>query len=171
MRESREGKDRGNVQRTYTYVDGNTVRKLEAAEELEQLPLREPERNREAERKRRQEKMKRLQGMELFSVLFLVVAVLFTAFCCVKYLKVQAQVTTSSKQLAKLESQILELKEENKETEDSITSNVDLDYIYKKATKKLGMVHPKKNQVVTYESTDSDTVKQYGNIPESDTKN
>lgn len=163
-----------------SFVDGNTVRKLDAApefqEDAERRSLYEEERQYQLEierkKKMRQLRIKRekAQGMDLFSVLFLAVAVAVTGYTCVRYLEVQSQVTSMSKEIASMESSILEMKEENKTIAEDITSDIDLDYIYKVATKKLGMVHPSEDQVVTYKSTKSDAVKQYGDIPSGSKK-
>lgn len=165
--------------RTGTFIDGNTVRKLDVAVEAEEnlrrrrLLEEEQEYRQEIERKKKMRQLRikreRFQKMDLFSVLFLTVAIVVTAYTCVGFLKVQSQVTNMSKQAASMEKEILELKEENKTIAENITSDIDLDYIYKVATKKLGMVHPSEEQVVTYKSTKSDAVKQYGDIP-SDSK-
>lgn len=164
-----------------TFVDGNTVRKLDAApefqEDLQRRRLYEEERQYQLEIERKKKmrqlriKRERAQGMDLFSVLFLAVAVAVTGYTCVKYLEVQSQVTSMSKEVASMERNILEMKEENKTIAEDITSDIDLDYIYKVATKKLGMVHPSEDQVVTYKSTKSDAVKQYGDIPSERKKN
>ena len=44
--------------------------------------------------------------------------------------------------------------------------SVDLAYVYRVATKELGMVHPKSNQVIEYQQVKSDYLKQYADIPE-----
>lgn len=166
--------------RTGTFIDGNTVRKLDVAVEAEEnlrrrrLLEEEQEYRQEIERKKKMRQLRikreRFQKMDLFSVLFLTVAIVVTAYTCVGFLKVQSQVTNMSKQAASMEKEILELKEENKTIAENITSDIDLDYIYKVATKKLGMVHPSEEQVVTYKSTKSDAVKQYGDIPSGSKK-
>ena len=151
------------------YVDGNVVRKLEA-QELYELDQTQEEYELDLERRKRREKALRrrekVQNMDLFSLITLTIAIVVTATVLVRYLKVQSQVTAITKEIANLESQIITLKEENRIATESITSNIDLDYIYNKATKKLGMVHPDKEQVITYESTKGDSVKQYGDIPD-----
>lgn len=151
------------------YIDGNTVRKLETAEIPERVRHSEEDYNLEKERKRRmrkiQRKRERAKELDLFSVAWLVLAVGVTFFVCVKYLSVQSELTITTKEITALENEILTLKEENKNELDSITADIDLDYIYKVATKKLGMVHPDKDQVVSYKSTKSDSVRQYGDIP------
>lgn len=157
---------------TYSYVDGNTVRKAEPVIEIdrEQL-LREQQQQYalEIERKKRKRHMRmrreKMRGMDLFSVLFLSGAMILTAYSCVVYLEAQSQVTSMSKQLAQMEKNIINIKQENKVASEELYTEVDLDYVYKRATRKLGMVHPSEKQIITYEGTNSDTVKQYGEIP------
>ena len=163
MRTQNNRRYRNHTSSAYSYVDGNTVRKLEVAEEII------PERHTEPIQKEKA-KVERLQGMDLFSILFLCVALIFAGASCVKYLNAQADATHMKNQIASLETYIMNLKEENKTAQESITSEIDLDYIYKIATKQLGMVHPSKDQVVTYESGTSDSVKQYGDIPKGTDK-
>ena len=43
---------------------------------------------------------------------------------------------------------------------------MDLQYIYQVATEELGMTYPKKGQVLEYENTSAEYVRQYGEIPE-----
>lgn len=165
MAEQRNRKER-RYTREYSYVDGNTVRKIAVEEE----PVRLPERRRhkvetEEMRRRKKAKLQRIKGMDSFSVIFLTVAIIVTMFVCVKYLGQQSDVTYMTNKIANMESDIITMKEENRTAEEEITSAIDLDYIYKVATKKLGMVHPRENQVIKYKSTKSDSVKQYGDIP------
>lgn len=150
----------------YTYVDGNTVRKIAVEEEPVRLPS-QPKQKVETEemRRRKTAKLQRIKGMDAFSVLFLTAAIVVTMFVCVKYLEKQADITYMTSEIAKMESKIITMQEENRTAEEEITSAIDLEYIYKVATKKLGMVHPSKEQVITYKSTKSDSVKQYGDIP------
>ena len=172
---SREMDYKRNYSSSGTFIDGNTVRKLDVAveteEDLRRRRLLEEEREYELEiehkKKMRQLRIKRerFQKMDLFSVLFLSLAIGVTAYTCVGYLKGQSQITSMSKQKAGVEKEILDLKEENKTIAEDITADIDLNYIYKVATNKLGMVHPSEDQVVTYKSTKSDAVKQYGDIP------
>lgn len=151
------------------YVDGNTVRKLEVAPAPERIRPGREEYDLEKERKSRMRKIQRkrekAKELDLFSVMWLVLAVGITFIVCVKYLSVQSELTVTTKEITALENEILSLKEENKTELDSVTADIDLDYIYKVATEKFGMIHPDKDQVVPYESTKSDSVRQYGDIP------
>ena len=46
----------------------------------------------------------------------------------------------------------------------AINSSIDYDYIYKVATEELGMVYASQNQIVTYDSEDSEYVVQYKDV-------
>ena len=65
-----------------------------------------------------------------------------------------------------LEQQLDTLKAENDALETSINTSVDLDHVYKVATEELGMVYAGKDQVLLYNQTESEYVKQYEDIPE-----
>ena len=43
---------------------------------------------------------------------------------------------------------------------------MDLDYIYDVATKELGMVYANKDQILLYDKTESEYVRQYEDVPE-----
>lgn len=166
MATTTDRKDKMDMRTEYAYInDGNTVRKVI----VEAEPVREPERRKrvltEEEKRRRQAKRDRIRGMDIFSVLFLCGAIAIAGIACVKYLGAVESIGTLQKESAKLEKTIVAMKEENRIAEDEVTDVIDLEHIYKVATKKLGMVHPKKDQVITYKSTKSDSVRQYGEIP------
>ena len=42
---------------------------------------------------------------------------------------------------------------------------MDLDHVYKVATEELGMVYANKNQILLYDKTESEYVRQYEDIP------
>lgn len=155
-----------NGRRQYQYVDGTAVRKLQPEYDYE------PERRRKQEPKRTpyRRKKQKTPNMDFGMAIGLTAAAAFTAFLCVHYLRVQADITTMSKQVATMESTIMTMKEDNDTALENITSSIDLEHIYKVATEDLGMVHAGKEQVIRYDSTKSDSVKQYGDIPKSASK-
>ena len=65
-----------------------------------------------------------------------------------------------------MEAHLEKLKAENDALETSINTSIDLNKIYEIATKELGMVYAKKNQVLLYDKTESEYVRQYEDIPE-----
>ena len=58
------------------------------------------------------------------------------------------------------------MKTENDALETSINSSIDLNKIYEIATKELGMVYARRDQVLLYDKTESEYVRQYEDIPE-----
>ena len=151
---------------TEEYVEGNTVRKVERVPRYE-----EQERGHQQKRnvshtvtvRRNQEKA--LQ-MNLFSVLLLTVAVICTLYICVSYLKLQSSVTARMDSIKNLEQELTTLKTQNNALETKINTYVDLDHVYKVATEELGMVYANKDQVLMYNRTESEYVRQYEDIPE-----
>lgn len=178
-----EVRNNRNVRNKYyqreNYVDGTTAKKLQAVPDYadnsdydDDYDYAEEQRRREQtyqERKRREraasrrrEKTKTMDGI---SLIVLVAAVAVTFYVCIQYLQVQADITTLSKSIAAKESQIVTMKKDNNAALEEISRTYDLNYVYKIATKELGMVFPNKDQVIKYDSSKSDYVKQFGEIP------
>jgi cell division protein FtsL len=148
--------------KTY-YVEGNVARNMQAVPDyqVEELPSR-----REQPKRREQRRTRVNTGMDAFSFLFFAIAVTVTLYTCIEYLSVQSNITQMEKEVVTLEGDLMKLKNENRAAVSQINTSLDLNYIYKVATKQLGMVYPDGNQVITYKSTVSDYVRQYADIPE-----
>ena len=80
-------------------------------------------------------------------------------------LSLQADITEQRRQIAALESNLTELTDTNNETSKRLESSVDLTKVYDVATGELGMVYPKTGQVISYEASNPDYVKQYKDVP------
>lgn len=163
------------------YVYGNAVRKLKSEPSREEMrpvrrePLTEEEfrelKRREQSVTKRRGQAKRasyIQGIDLGSLLILSVAIIVTLYVCVSYLEVQSEITSMSKETARLESELVTLQNDNNTTLQRINTTVDLTYIYKVATKELGMVHADKNHIITYEKAESNYARKYSDIPEGE---
>ena len=83
-----------------------------------------------------------------------------------QYLQLRSSITTRIGNIESLEQDVEALKAENDALETSINTYVDLDHIYDVATKELGMVYANKNQILLYDKTESEYVRQYEDIPE-----
>lgn len=147
--------------RTYVYVDGTAVRKLEPA------PIQETQKEQKpsvshATRKNRE----RALSMNLGYVIFLTAAAIFTVFTCVNFLQLQAQETRLQKEVTSLETKLNTAILENDSDYNRIMAGVDMEMIKDVAINELGMVYAKKSQIVTYEIEDSDYVRQYAEVPE-----
>ena len=73
--------------------------------------------------------------------------------------------TTRIHNIETIEKELEFLKSENDALETRINTSLDLDYVYRVATEELGMVYPNKNQVILYNKTESEYVRQYEDIP------
>lgn len=104
--------------------------------------------------------------MDLPYVIMLTIASVFTLYLCINYLHVQSSITARMHNIEKMETQLEQLKAANDDLETSINTSIDLNKIYEIATKELGMVYAKKNQVLMYDKTESEYVRQYEDIPE-----
>ena len=138
------------------FAEGNTVRQvLETAPQYnEEKASRQVIRNRQ-----------RARHMDMRYVMFLSVCAIMTVMICVHYLKLHAQYTYLQKQSTALQLDLCSLKMENDTVYNEIVSGVDLQKVKKRAIEDLGMTYPKQSQIVTYETPDSDYVKQYSEIP------
>ena len=147
-----------------TYVDGNTVRTIET------LPQEEPAVRR---KKRRQAKVhysvlyKEKTRTHALYAAFLTCIMGLLVFGCVRYLQIQSRVTASMENINKLESTLNDLKAENDAEYNRVMSSVDLETVRKIATEELGMVYADENQVVLYDSKDTDYVRQYQDVPKT----
>lgn len=145
------------------YIEGNTVRKLNPARvPVKRTPdeVRRPAVNHRVRRNRE----KALQ-MDLPYVIMLTVAVVCTLCLCVNYLHIQSSITAKIHTIEEKEAKLENLKTENDALQTSINTSVDLDHIYKVATEELGMVYANKNQILQYNKTESEYVRQNEDIP------
>ena len=146
------------------YVYGNTARAIEPARKTGGKPKR-PVRLRAVSYTVRRNREKALR-MDLPYVMLLT----FAAFCvlaiCVNYLQVQLAMASRLSQIEELEKKVEQLKVENDALQVRINASIDLDHIYKVATEELGMVYANPEQVLLYDKTESEYVRQYEDIPD-----
>jgi cell division protein FtsL len=171
------------------YVDGNAIRKVqEVPERREQPGRRPPARKAEQEQTvtrpkqsaaRQAQSASRTLSMEVRRnrakaaginkafVGFLAAVSVVVLVVSVQYLQLKADITTSMKQVASLESELSQLKEENDAYYSQVTTSVDMNEIRKIAIGRLGMKYPSEDQTETYQTARSSYVRQYQDIPES----
>ena len=77
----------------------------------------------------------------------------------------QSSMTAKIHNIETLEQQLEQLRSENDALQTRINTDMDLDHIYKVATEELGMVYANRNQVLLYDKTESEYVRQYEDIP------
>jgi len=153
--------DSRNEQERY-YIEGNTARKLNTVPQRVERPV-EREKREVNERVRRNSR--RAKAFDLKYTMALMTATIFLFVSCVNMLTMQADVTKQRSEIALLESNLTELTDTNNETSKRLESSVDLTQVYEVATTELGMVYAKNGQVVTYEASNPDYVKQFKDVP------
>jgi cell division protein FtsL len=109
----------------------------------------------------------RAAGINKAFVVFLAAVTAVIVAVCVQFLRLKSDITTSMKQVASLESELSQLKEENDAYYSQVTSSVDVSEIRKIAIGRLGMKYPSEDQTETYQTARSSYVRQYQDIPES----
>ena len=152
---------------TQAYVYGNTVRKLEP-EHRPQQPSRTPERRERphvdhSTLRRNQEKA--LQ-VDLPLLILLTIAASAMLLICVNFLRLQSEINGRMDDIKRMEQQLEVLKSENDALETTINTSVNLDYVYQVAVGELGMVYADKNQVLLYNKTESEYVRQNEDLPQ-----
>lgn len=140
-----------------TYIDGNTVRKLDVAPQ--ELP-----KHKEKQNKRTQTNPNKERRMNLGNVLFLATAVATVAVILVGYIQLRADLTLTTRKIASLESELNGLKLMNDEEYNRALSSVDLEEIRRVAIGELGMRYAKQGQVINVSGEGSDYVRQLAPI-------
>ncbi len=145
---------------TYTYIDGNTVRKLD----LQTRPIEQPKEPTEVSPGVRRNR-ERAFRMNFAYVLFLTAAAVVTVFVCVNFLQLRAVNTLLSEEVATLSAELDSAVLENDSEYNRVLNSVDLEHVKEVATGELGMQQATSDQIVTYEVEDGDYVRQYSEIP------
>jgi hypothetical protein len=146
-----------------SYIEGNTVRKLNTVPDTrrEERPYEQP-----SPRRQERKQPKALSTMSFASLLVLTIAMIATVYVCVDYLRLQTNVTKMDKTIVSMEKNLTTLTKENDAAYASVNTTYDLADIYKYAVEVLGMVYPNNNEVITYQGSNEDYVRQYEDIPD-----
>lgn len=166
-RVSRTGYTRG----TKYITEGNTVRVVRT--EADPFYEREVRRKVTMERRRQKEKeaaasARRRQNISIaFPVLLLLcLGVSVVLFAGYRYISLQSSVERHQASIRQMETLLEDKKVENDALEQSIETNIDLSYVYDVAVNKIGMVHVGAENMIRYDKTESQYVRQYEQIPE-----
>ena len=160
------------------YVQGNAVKRLQEVPQRTDLP--EIQRRLAQKRKQKsavpvtpakqvvsrqaQRNREKAMAMNKGFVLFLTAVSIAVLFTCINYLQVKSEITASMKNVANLESELAQLKEDNDAYYSQVTSAVDISEIKKKAIGELGMKYPSEDQIQTYTTEGNSYVRQYQDV-------
>lgn len=143
------------------YVEGNVVRREERVYETYGE-------TREQVSRRVQRNRAKARHMSAPYVVMLTLAMAVSVVICYQMLTLKAEILSSKQHIVTLQNQLDDLRLSNNAVEDSIAIFTDLDHIYKVATEEMGMVYPTEDQVIRFDKTESEYVRQYENIPTDD---
>ncbi len=133
------------------YIYGNTVRRVDFG--WEEAPVRKPDHK---IRKNRE----KARHMSAGYVLFLAAALCACALFLVNYIQLQSQLTAMTRQVARKESELNQLKLSNDEEYNRIISSIDLEEVRRVAMGELGMVYAEEGQIVTYDNQSRDYMRK-----------
>ena len=178
-------RNRGSVRNaSEIYVEGSTARRLQEIPDRRYAPSRQTSVRKQAKpqkgssqelirpgaralSKEAQKNRAKAMSMSRGFVIFIAVVSAAVLFCCINYLQLKSQYTSRINEVAALESELAQLREDNDAYESQVTSNVDLSRIKKIAIGRLGMKYPSKDQTMTYTTEGGSYVRQYQDIPDS----
>ena len=128
------------------YVYGNVVPKPEQEPVRRQARRPKKKVSRQVQRNR-----KKALRMSPGYVVFLSIAAILALVICVNYVRLQSRMTGYSKNIASLQGELANMKEENNTKYNAIMDSVNLDEIRERAQESLGMVYATPEQVIEYQ--------------------
>ena len=143
-----------------SYIEGNTVRKINTAEEI-QKPI-----ERKESRKNAKKNHHNTLRMNFGYMVFLIGALAASAIILMSYISLQSDIIIATKKVASLESELNNLKLSNDEDYARAASSVDLEQIRNVAIGELGMKYAKEGQIINVSGEGSDYVRQLAQIQE-----
>ncbi len=150
------------------YIEDNAVRKLRQDNRAYGLPQEEVDIRRQKRSSTKVKPEKELSSVSEGACFVLILAIGMTLFLGIDYIKTQTTISALNKDIIQSEKQLTNIKEENRIHKEQLNANLDLQRVYNIATAEYGMVRPSDEQVIYFESTFSDFVKQYEEIPSND---
>lgn len=156
---------------TTSYISGSAARQIKELSSAQRKPAED---HYEYARPRKEQRVQEAAIVEsgrsfsFLSLLVLTAALLVGGAICVSYLSAQSEIQQTKREILDLEKEIAVLQSNNAIAREQIEDSVSLKKIYMVATKQLGMVHPKKDQVISFKDIKSNFVRQYGEIPKED---
>lgn len=144
---------RSRVKASSYYVDGSAVRKPE------------PYQRQKTQRRQQQFRyQKRENVLGLRYTIFLAAAFCLMAASVLLYMHASTKLTSVKEEISTQQASLSQIQEKNDSLKESLNDNMDLNELYQKATQDLGMVYPDEGQVIYYDSSNSDYIRQYGQV-------
>jgi cell division protein FtsB len=139
-----------------SYIPDSSARRLRPAPVIMIVKPEGDEKTKNMHRRNR-DKAKR---MDFTNVLFMTLMLFVSGLTLSIYIGLQSDITSTIKQIARLERELNSIRLVNDENYNRITNNVDLDYIRQVAITELGMTYAKEGQIIDFDSNKNDYVRQ-----------
>ena len=148
------------------YQEGNTVRTrvVEMPNPEEEL-LKLPPEEKRVSRAARKKAATLIDPAKIGVFMLLTALTVLLAVGGLLYLKLNASITESRRNIYKLEKELSEKRMANELAASRMDAELDLAQIYQIATVQLGMVHADGSETIRYEEQVREYVRQYENIP------
>ena len=145
------------------YIDGNTVRKPERRPERKTRTYVDNKRvNTSANVLNNRERATRLS---LASVLLIILCIVPMTLSAVVFISMNESVKAKKEAIAKNEIKLQSLKAQNDSVSYANSAVVDTNEIINIAVNELGMVQAGRGQIIFYDKTESEYMKQYKDLP------
>ena len=102
----------------------------------------------------------RRPSMSLRTVLFMLFIIAAMTGLLLYYIKLQADVTRTSREIADLEQKLTQMQAENDADYNEINDSINLEEVRDRAIHELGMKYADRDQVIIYSGSEKDTVHQ-----------
>ena len=99
-------------------------------------------------------------------VLFMILMIAGMTTALIFYIKLQSDVTSTSREIAELEKELTEKKAQNDAAYNEINDSISLEEVRKRAIEDLGMKSADRDQVVIYSGEEQDSVNQVRGLDE-----
>ena len=151
-----------------TYISGSAARQLAPKPEEDVRRRREKTQEERRQQRRRLEIRRRENKMNLIYLFAMAIIAAGIVAICYQLVSLQSEYKTNQTKLENLKEEYQELKSDNDDMEVNLDASIDYDEIYNTAVNELGMVYPDSSQVILYDSSESEYVKQYKDVPGSE---
>ena len=150
----------GRSYRAYRYeVDGSAARVPQAWPDTYRRTDRQV---RSGERTRHKKKQAAYRSLNIL----LVIGMAALVVCCsVLMLFATMKLSIERREITSLQADLVQVQEKNNSLREALNQPMDLNELYRRATKELGMVYPDESQIVYYSDGSEDFVRQFADIP------
>ena len=149
----------------YRYIYGNHARDLDLEPEIEVLPKVGPGKKPQKTTRKIRENRQRHMQMNLFYAMGLTVATLAFAVISVQHIQVRFNLTYQIRQIEHMERELIQLTRENDFNAAGLNNHLDLEQIERIAREELNMVPASPEQIIFYQTLESEYVRQHEPIP------